>query len=147
MPSSSAPAPRRPAPPAALALVLALMLPLGLAGCAGESRTVVAGRGEGALLSVKAGQVLEVALDSNPTTGYSWSLTRPPDPELLEFISQHYLANSAVAGRVGAGGREVFSFRGLKPGVTTMELTYARPWEKGDPKAEARRRQVSVAVR
>ena len=32
---------------------------------------------------------------------------------------------------VGAGGKEVWTFQGVRPGETTVGLEYVRPWETG----------------
>lgn len=31
----------------------------------------------------------------------------------------------------GAGGKEIWTFEGVRPGETTVELQYVRPWEEG----------------
>ena len=32
---------------------------------------------------------------------------------------------------VGAGGKDIWTFVGVRPGETTVELEYIRPWETG----------------
>ena len=32
---------------------------------------------------------------------------------------------------VGAGGKEIWTFKGVSPGETTITLEYVRPWETG----------------
>jgi len=32
---------------------------------------------------------------------------------------------------VGTGGKEVWTFEGVRPGETTIDLEYVRPWETG----------------
>ena len=32
---------------------------------------------------------------------------------------------------VGAGGQEVWTFKAIEPGETTIDMEYVRPWETG----------------
>ncbi|MBI4800395.1 MAG: protease inhibitor I42 family protein, partial [Desulfarculus sp.] len=59
--------------------VLIWILPWSLLGCAG---------GQGGLdwpprVSLTVGQVWELALPANPTTGYAWTLAQTPDGAVL----------------------------------------------------------------
>jgi inhibitor of cysteine peptidase len=106
---------------------------LGLAllagGCSPAGNVVSVGMSHnGSVVQLNAGDTLEVALESNPTTGYSWQIVEI-DPALLsqegevEFEPQSDL--------VGAGGIETFRFKALAPGEGTLQLNYHRIWEEG----------------
>ncbi len=75
-------------------------------------------------LQVKLGDELVIALDANPTTGYSWEASF--DQEMLALLKQEYRRSSEL---IGSGGTAVFVFRPLKRGSGTIELRYRRPWE------------------
>ncbi len=79
---------------------------------------------------IKAGQEFAVILDSNPTTGYSWALAQPLQPEILKLISQNYKPADSTP-QPGSGGRETWIFKGLAKGTTSISMQYVRPWEKG----------------
>ena len=68
-------------------------------------------------------------LESNPTTGYSWSLAQS---EELFRVETAYTENDREDHSVGAGGTESFTLTPLKAGKTEVTLTYARPWEGGE---------------
>ncbi|NQU97531.1 MAG: protease inhibitor I42 family protein, partial [Chloroflexi bacterium] len=58
-------------------------------------------------VDLPVGETYEIALDSNPTTGYGWQVEYNDGD--LELVEQRYEPDSDL---VGAGGKEVFVFRG-----------------------------------
>ena len=70
-----------------------------------------------------------VTLDSNPTTGFRWQLVSSTDEAVLELEDHVYEPSEAPAGFCGAGGKELWTFRALKRGKSTITLEYSRPWE------------------
>ncbi len=88
----------------------------------------------GQTLTVTSGQMIDVKLDSNITTGYSWSLVGEPNPQILKFVSSKY--NDPVGGAVGAGGSETWVFQATGRGTTSFKLAYFRPFEKNTPPAK-----------
>ena len=79
-----------------------------------------------------APQLVSFSLDSNPTTGYSWTVTQ--EPELFN-VGEEYLENSHEEGMTGVGGQQVFSLAPKEAGTSEVTFTYARPWE--DPEADS----------
>jgi predicted secreted protein len=72
--------------------------------------------------------VILIALDSNPTTGYSWEASY--DETRLELVEETYeLGEYVKQGLVGAGGTELFRFKALKSGEAQITMEYKRPWE------------------
>jgi predicted secreted protein len=67
-----------------------------------------------------------IALESNRTTGYSWSARF--DKRRLKLKSSSYERPTET--RPGAGGKQLFVFVPLKEGKTEVLLQYRRPWEK-----------------
>jgi len=74
-----------------------------------------------------------IKLDSNRTTGYSWSL-KNYDKKLISLVSHAYIAPNSKL--IGAPGYETWVFKanpsflsGSKS--TKVTLDYARPWEHG----------------
>ncbi|MBA7632655.1 hypothetical protein ES703_40207 [subsurface metagenome] len=73
--------------------------------------------------------IILIALESNPTTGYSWEASY--DETMLELVEETYeLGEYAQQGVVGAGGTELFSFRALKSGEVEITMVYKRSWEE-----------------
>ena len=82
----------------------------------------------------KAPQTATVTLPSNPTTGYSWTVTQTN--ELFDITSEY---TSEQTGNIaGAGGYDTFTLTPKTDGETTVEFVYARGWEKEkDPESTA----------
>jgi inhibitor of cysteine peptidase len=96
---------------------------------------VVRGGMAGGAVSLKVGTVMEVRLDANHTTGYSWIVAPVANPVLIRQGKAEYLDNTAE-NRVGAGGEEVWRFKAVKAGKQGLQFEYRRPWEKGTPPAK-----------
>ena len=72
--------------------------------------------------------VVLIALESNPSTGYSWEASY--DETRLELVEETYeLGEYAEQGLVGAGGTELFRFKALKSGEAKITMDYKRSWE------------------
>ena len=86
-------------------------------------------------VSLKVGAVLEVRLEANHTTGYSWVFAPAVNPVLMRqgrTVYQEHAAGSTV----GAGGVEVWRFKAMKAGRQGLQFEYRKPWEKGAPPAK-----------
>ena len=86
-------------------------------------------------VSLKVGAVLEVRLEANHTTGYSWVFAPAVNPVLMRQGKAVYQEHVA-GGTVGAGGVEVWRFKAVKAGKQGLQFEYRRPWEKGSPPAK-----------
>jgi inhibitor of cysteine peptidase len=75
---------------------------------------------------MSAGQELQLTLDSNPTTGYSWALDGEIAPQLEQVGEAEYTAESTA---LGAGGTEVWTFKAKSSGSGTLRLKYWRSFE------------------
>jgi inhibitor of cysteine peptidase len=72
--------------------------------------------------------IILIALESNPTTGYSWEASY--DDTMLELVEETYeLGEYAKQGLIGAGGTELFRFKALKSGEAEITMVYKRSWE------------------
>ena len=94
-------------------------------------------------IAVVHGQTFLIALDANPTTGYSWSAVPGFDTNLIAVEGSSFRGPGEPL--PGAGGTQIFVLRARAPGTTTLALGYARPFEKGV--APVRRAKFSIAVR
>ncbi len=90
---------------------------------------------DGHVVEVVAGSIVEITLESNPTTGFRWELAGPIDDRMLALIESEYLLGEKARQDPpvpGAGGTEVWTFETLAAGDTTVSLAYSRPWEGGE---------------
>ena len=74
-------------------------------------------------------QTVTFALDSNPSTGFSWQVEQ--SEELFE-VKTEFTGSVSEEPIDGAGGVETITLIPLKAGKTDVTLTYARPWEGGE---------------
>jgi inhibitor of cysteine peptidase len=82
-------------------------------------------------VQVASGNSFTVTLCSNPTTGFQWSETAQiSDQTVLQQID-HKFVSAEETGVVGAPGQEVWTFKALKKGTTSLSLEYSQPWEGG----------------
>ncbi len=79
-------------------------------------------------VEVTAGKMFTLTLESNPSTGYQWEIVQPLDETKVKLVEQLY--NAAKTDRVGAAGVELWVFKAVAPGETTISMKYVRPWEK-----------------
>ena len=78
---------------------------------------------------------LTVTLESNATTGFQWELASISDQSVLEKESNTYEAPEET-GMVGAPGKEVWIFKALQKGTSSISMDYSRPWEGGEKGTE-----------
>ena len=76
---------------------------------------------------VKVGNQFVVALDGNPSTGYTWEV-EDLDTNIIQQVGKTSFKSNNT-GLVGAGGTLTLTFRVLKAGTTNLVLVYHRPWE------------------
>jgi C1A family cysteine protease len=88
------------------------------------------------------GEVLVVELESNPSTGYGWQ-PWGLDQRILRQMDDGEWA-PAIPGKLGAPGTQALRFAAVGKGRTTLNLAYARPWEKGAAPAKTVAIEVSV---
>lgn len=137
----------RPVALAALAVVLAACSsnpasdPFNRAPIVRNSDASIDGRSE----VVKRGDTIAVHLDSTPSTGYRWELTRLAGSSVVRVgIPDYQPETAAGVPRVGAAGHTTFRFRAVQPGTSSIELAYQRPFEPGAAPARTVRFELSV---
>jgi len=110
-----------------LILASAIMLALTLVtGCGGDTETYSDAE---QAIDIGVNQEFTIALNSNPTTGYSWQESY--DESVLELVEKSYRPGAKAEPEVvGAGGTEYFQFKALQPGETELVMTYKRSWEE-----------------
>ncbi len=96
----------------------------------------------GATIRLKIGDTLEVRLQSNPSTGYSWSLD-PHSTPIVEFAGQSQA--KAKAPGVGRSALQVLRFKAAGRGEGALLLRYARSWE--EPSPDDRKYDLLIVIR
>ncbi len=90
----------------------------------------------------KVGDTFTIPLEANHTTGYSWRLAQPADPEILKQLSEKY--EEYNSGTVGASGEEIWTFQAVAKGTTTLVFEYLRPFEKNVPPAKTSKFKITI---
>ncbi|MEL7563060.1 protease inhibitor I42 family protein [Dehalogenimonas sp. 4OHTPN] len=80
----------------------------------------------------KPGSVI-VTLASNPSTGFSWAEAVIGDGALLSQYSRQFVEPSLMM--PGAAGKDVWTFKTLAAGVTTIKFEYSQSWQGGQQDA------------
>ncbi len=111
------------------ALILPLLLIAGLlAGCASQPQQTKEYTDPAQTIEVGVGSQFVIVLESNPTTGYQWEANF--DNSLLKLVKSDYKQAEAKPEMVGVGGKEHFTFQGLKQGNAKVTMVYKRSWEQ-----------------
>lgn len=96
-------------------------------------------------VALKAGQVLEIALMANASTGYQWQVVSDGAPALARTTGPATPPPMDTQPPMpGAPGIARWWFRAEQPGNVTVKLEYRRPWEKDVPAAETAEYAVTV---
>ena len=76
---------------------------------------------------------LTVTLCSNPTTGFQWESPQITDQTVLEQVDHKLvMPESEPPPPPGTPGQEVWTFKALREGESTISIAYSRPWEGGE---------------
>ena len=131
--------------------VVALAVVALIAGCGGGDDSNSGGDGgsgdsstpkvyeAGDAISVSNGDSFVIALEANPTTGYSWEAE--PNTN-VEFVKSKQVQGTSNAMR--AAGTQQLTFKAVKAGSSTLTLNYLRPFEQGVPPVQTEDFDVTV---
>jgi inhibitor of cysteine peptidase len=95
-------------------------------------------------VALKVGESLAITLDSNPSTGYSWQVSRLKRAILHQQGEPQYTPPAQPM--PGAGGQHIFQFVAVGVGRTTLTLVYKRSFEPDVAPAHRFTVQVTVGV-
>ncbi len=79
-------------------------------------------------ITLAASGMLIVTLESNITTGYSWNENANIGDKTVMQQTEHKYQPPATP-IPGAGGKEVWTFKALQAGKSTISMEYRRPFE------------------
>lgn len=78
------------------------------------------------------GDTVVVTLGSNPTTGFKWPDIAQISNEGILKQTDHKFVSPEQTGVVGASGKDIWMFKAIKKGTTTISMDYSRPGEGGE---------------
>ena len=85
----------------------------------------------GTEIKLGTGDVVELCLQENPTTGFKWHFKARGQP-VCAIVAENYIAGGAEP---GAGGTRHWQIKAIAAGTAQIELIHARPWETEAPPA------------
>jgi len=94
----------------------------------------------GGAVELMVGQIFEVELRENPTTGFRWEVAEIGS-EIMKLPKEKYLPDSKA---IGSGGRRTMEFEALRTGTSKLRLIERRPWETDVPPVKVYEVKVTV---
>ena len=136
-------------PPVSLAILVVLLLNSSSVAMSSLKQTGVDDRdvrvteqNNGQTIAIPLHGTLVVRLKSQLGTGYGWQVLKI-EGRRLKLLGEPELESSPV-GRPGEVEHQVFRFKALRTGISTLLLGYVRPWEKKVQPAKTFRLKVRV---
>src|SRR4026209_30371 len=96
----------------------------------------------GRLVELRVGDILEVTLPGNPTTGFQWEVSAI-NSAILKPMGEPKFEPSSNA--VGSGGNVTLRFEAVGTGQTELKLIHHRPFEENVPPIQTF--EVTITVR
>ena len=118
-------------------LLIAVIVGVTVASAGGGDVTNVDASYAGQEVEVAVGESLVLALESNQTTGFQWALVENSDQTALQHAGHKYVPYENTDPPLpGVGGKELWTFKALKKGTSTISMEYSQLWEGGEKAAE-----------
>jgi inhibitor of cysteine peptidase len=116
-----------------LLIILVLIGSLFIAGCMTSTTTenktvnatITATTTTGSQIGVARRQDFTIRLRSNPSTGYRWQENY--DSTYVSTVSHTFESDPHPSGMVGVGGYDVYGFKAVKTGTTTIRFDNISP--------------------
>ena len=106
------------------------LITLILTSCTTNKHLVIIDKDNNQEFILPKDEVFEISLNSNPTTGYQWTIEKIDSSYLYQLGESEYSSESTL---MGGGGIETYKFKTLKEGETELLLLYRRSWEDEIP--------------
>ncbi len=78
--------------------------------------------------NLQIGQSVDITLNSNPSTGYSWSWINKTGVTTVDSVATIYVNSNNVP---GSPTQEIWRFKAVKVGSDSIKFRYAQPWMGG----------------
>ena len=78
--------------------------------------------------TLQIGQHVDITLNANPSTGYSWSWINKASVTTVDSIAAISVSTNNVP---GSPSQEIWRFKAVKLGSDSIKFRYAQPWLGG----------------
>ena len=111
-----------------LLISTSLLLIMGLMACNTSKKALMNTPSEklDSIYNITVGETLVIELASNASTGYKWELTGQSSSKIISFEGREYTQEEKNQNLIGAGGTDLWSFKGTKKGEAVLHLRYIR---------------------
>lgn len=93
--------------------------------CGGGSTRELTESDSGSVVDVEIGDVIEIRLEENPSTGYTWELEAPPAS--VELTNDVFVSGDNTL--VGGAGTRQLDFAVIEEEAGILRLEYLRPFD------------------
>ena len=87
----------------------------------------------GQIIDLPVGQVIELRLAENPTTGYRWSFVADGAPACVVVADRFDGPTGPAGGPPGRGGEHAWQIKGAVAGECRIAMRYARGFQPDAP--------------
>jgi inhibitor of cysteine peptidase len=101
-----------------------------VAGCSQRGPILLTEQDSGSAVELRSGDTLELVLDGNLTTGFTWKMDPVDTGILLQIGEPEFKPDTNLT---GSGGKFTWRFKAVNSGQTLLRLVYYRPFEQGVP--------------
>lgn len=126
-------------------LLFAMGCSLALAGAGRPAQYDASSDGQS--LNLEVGDLFDVTLAENPTTGFRWEAVEGLDGAIEQVGEPQYAPDRTNPHLMGGGGAATFHFQAVQPGTAELRLAYHRKWEKDVPPLKSFHLTINVSPR
>lgn len=80
----------------------------------------------GSNINTQIGEIIEIKLEENPTTGYIWKIVSFDEEQLINLDNTFAIVNNAI----GSAGVRTYFFEVINNGNSIINLSLGNPWEQ-----------------
>ncbi|MFH0930015.1 MAG: protease inhibitor I42 family protein [Candidatus Moraniibacteriota bacterium] len=92
------------------------------------SEKTITKQDNGKEISLKAGEIIQIELEENGSTGYVWQIDNL-DKTYFELVAEETRKTETENNLVGAPVVGVWKIKALKKGSSSVKMDYFRSWE------------------
>ena len=82
---------------------------------------------------VENGEEFIIKLRSNPSTGYRWKIAEKSDTSIISLLDVEEIREDSEFVKIGAPIDEIWKFKAISKGNSTIFFYYLRDWENKPP--------------
>ncbi|MGB4268043.1 MAG: protease inhibitor I42 family protein [Spirochaetota bacterium] len=93
-------------------------------------------------ITVKINECITIEIESQLSTGYRWRFAIKENPGVL--INSDYKVHTGEGQTVGGIDKEIFTFKAVKAGKSTVVFDYIRPFDKNPKPVKTKEFNITI---